>query len=543
MAGTLSETLQKQQPGSARLDGMSLRARRFVSEASAALGRRQAAAAERALRRALSLTPKHPEIQRLLAIALRLQNRNDAALALLREAAARRPDDALVHNGLGSALDACGDAQGAIVAFRRACELAPEAHQLWSNLGKTLSDHGRFEEALPVLERAAQMSEHPATHLRLAYALRAVGRIDESSQRFRDLIVRDPLDGTAWLGLAGIRTRQFNGDDVAAMQVAIKNPNLTSESRISMSFALAKASEDQGRFDRAFELYQQANEQTRRLHPWSASRFSALVDEILGTFADPLAALDDGTGNDVVFIVSMPRSGSTLIEQMLASHPQIVGAGELTDLTVVIQSESARRHKPFPAWVRDATPTDWRRLGREYLERTAHLRQAGKRITDKLPGNWIHVGAIMAMLPGARVIDCRRKALECCLSCFQTLFSEGNQQFSYDLDDIAAYRCDYERASGHWQRLFPGRYRLQHYEELIADPQGQIRELLHFCSEEFDPACLQYHRTQRSVRTASASQVREPIRRDTARSFRYGRSLDPLREALGLPKFERDQST
>jgi Flp pilus assembly protein TadD len=515
-----------------RLIGLPDAARRLLAEAAQALQRRQAGPAERALLAALIEAPEHPELLRLLAVALRLQDKNAEALTYIRRAAALRPDDAMIQNGLGTTLAAVGDPDAAISAFRRACELAPQSAPLWANLGKTLGDDGRFEEALPVLERAAQMSDHGATHLRLAYALRVLGRTDASAARYRELIARNPADGTAWLGLSALRTLPFSTADIAAMQQILNSAPLSNDDQISLGFALAKALDDHARHTEGFAALTQANARARQIRPWDAAGFSALTDTALEAFAAAAPGAPNGQGEDVIFIVSMPRAGSTLTEQILASHSHVDGAGELGDLTAVIAAESARRQMPFPLWVATASASDWQRLGQEYLLRTARRRPKGGRFTDKSPGNWLRVGAVLAMLPGARVIDCRRDPVETCFSCFRTLFAEGTQAFTYDLQDLAAYWQDYDRACRHWQVLYPERFRVQNYERLVAEPEQQIAQLLEFCGLPHEEACARFHETRRSVRTASASQVREPLRGDTARAAQYGALLDPLRAAL-----------
>ena len=520
-----------------RLAGLTPAGVRLVQSGVRALQAQQARDAERDLRTALAQTPAHPEVQRLLALALRAQNRHAEALDLLRRAAERRPDDVLVQNALGTALDASGERAAAIAAFRRACELAPQSAPLWANLGKTLCDYGLFEEAVPALQRVVSMTDHAASKIRQAHALRALGRIDDAERLLRTMLDRDPADSEAWLALAGLKTRPLSADDIAAVEALLLRPGLKPGERISLQFTLAKAFDDHGRYADAFAQYTQGNAATRNIHPWQAAFFSRFVDDVLRIFARPSASARAGLGDEVIFIVSLPRSGSSLTEQILASHPQIDGGGELDATTTVIEAESKRRRQPFPLWVPAATPDDWQRMGRHYLELTKRWQRPGMRFTDKLPGNWSRVGLIMAMLPGARVIDCRRDPLESCFSCFRTLFSQANQPFSYNLDDIAAYWHDYDRASRHWQKSYPVRYRVQTYETLVAEPEQQIRELLDFCGVPFDPACLRHQENARSVRTASAAQVREPIRRDTARADKYGALLDPLRTALGLPPY------
>ncbi len=255
-----------------RLHGMPSAAHDLVVAGAAALQRQQWAHAEQALLAAMQQAPEHPEVLRLLAIALRMQNRSAEALTLTRRAVAQRPDDALIQNGFGTALDTCGDHEGAIAAFRRACELAPQSAELWANLGKALGDYGRFEDALPVLERALQLSDHSATQLRLAYALRVLGHTDAAAQRYRQLLARNPADGTAWLGLAMLKTRAFAGADIAAMQDLLARAVLKDDDRISLGFALAKALDDHGRYADAFAVLARANAQVRRIRPWSAAR-------------------------------------------------------------------------------------------------------------------------------------------------------------------------------------------------------------------------------------------------------------------------------
>jgi len=263
------------------------------------------------------------------------------------------------------------------------------------------------------------------------------------------------------------------------------------------------------------------------------------VEAIASAFAHPLPApLDATLGKEVIFIVCLPRSGSTLTEQILASHPQVEGADEILVLPRLLSEESTRRGQPFPQWVPAATAQDWQRLGNEYLARTRHWQQH-LRFTDKNVDNWALVGAALAMLPGARVVNSRRDPLETCFAWYRQLFGNQSVHYSYDLDDIVDYYAGYARLSRLWQRRFPQQYFDHEYEALQADPEAQIRRLLGFCGLPFDPACLAFHQSSRPVLTISAAQVRQPLRRDTARSARYGHKLDPLRarlRAAGLGK-------
>jgi hypothetical protein len=250
------------------------------------------------------------------------------------------------------------------------------------------------------------------------------------------------------------------------------------------------------------------------------------------------APADPTLGHDVIFIVGLPRSGSTLFEQVLAAHAEVEGASELPDLEQVLGEESACRRLPLLQWIDAVDTDDWQRLGRRYLELTARWRKDKPRHTDKLPSNWLLCGVLGAMLPGARIVDARRDALEAGWSCYKQQFYRL-PHFACTLTDIAAYIRDYERSMAAWQAAAPQRIRIQRYEALLAEPEHEIRALLAFCGLPFDPACLDHQHAKRNVRTASAAQVRQPLQRDTARAAHYGALLDPLRFGLGLPILAR----
>ncbi|MBU6417668.1 MAG: sulfotransferase, partial [Xanthomonadaceae bacterium] len=299
-------------------------------------------------------------------------------------------------------------------------------------------------------------------------------------------------------------------------------------------FALARALEDQDDYVASFEVLRQANRLQRQRVHWDATRHRARIVAIERALAAPLPApLDTRMGNEVIFIASIPRSGSTLVEQILASHSEVEGANEITDLPRILDEESRRRGQRYPDWAPAATPADWQRLGADYLARTARWRERKPRSADKNLVAWKHVGAVLAMLPAARVVVVRRDPVETCLACHRQWFA-ADAEFSYDLDDMADYCIDFVRLTRFWLRRFPDRVFDLEYEALIADPQAAIQRLLGFCGLRFEPACLDFERTRRTVvSAASAGQVRQPLRLDTARSSRYGHLLDGLRQRLG----------
>lgn len=503
-----------------------------IARAKQALQHGDAVGAEQRLHMFLRRHPHDAEGLRLLGMAQNAQGDFANAVASLRGAVQGNPGNALAFNSLGNALGCLGDKSAAANAFAKASTLAPQVAQFHYNLGKALSEDARSAEALAPLRKAAALApDDMAVQYLLAHEERVTGDTEGAIRRYRQLLDSHPERAEAWLGLAGMQRLRFSDADVASME-RTRQRELNQDDRISIRFALARGYEDTQRYADAFAMYVEANALVREHFPWDAGHFSGRVDEFLAAFPAPNIGNAHEFGRAAVFIVSLPRSGSSLTEQILASHPQVDGAGELPDLPAVIHAESARRGSEFPAWVGDATSADWRRLGAEYLQRTARWRERHPRFTDKLPDNWHFVGTALAMLPGARVVICRRDPVETCLACFRQLFVRGGQAFSYDLNDLACYWRDFDRAARHWQALYPERVRTQSYEALIADPETQIRALLEFCGLSFDPACLNFHQTRRTVGTASAAQVREPLRRDTARASAYGALLDPLRAAL-----------
>jgi tetratricopeptide (TPR) repeat protein len=500
-----------------------------VRFAAQALQQGQLDAAERALAGA----PLHAEVLRLRATLQIMRGHAAEAISLLMQAGTLRPDDAAIHSALGSAYEAVRDHARAESSLRRACELEPERAEYWFNLGRFLYANGRIEAALPPLQRALELApSHPHARSMLASVLSLDGRRAEAQAQYRQILAHDPTCGSAWWGLASLRPMSLTAADVDTMR-SLPLAQASADDRIAIGFALAHALEDQADYGGAFAAFREANAQARLRKPWNAADFGAQLERILQAFATPAAESANAAGEEVIFIVSLPRSGSTLVEQILASHSQIEGTAELSDLPQVIAAESRRLQQPFPQWAATHSAQQWQRLGQEYLQRTQHWREKRPCFTDKMPGNWLYAGAIARMLPNARIVSVRRDPLETCFGCYRYLFTQ--HPYTHDFADLAVAWRGFDRACRQWQSLLPQRVREQSYEELVAAPEQQIRDLLQFCGLPFEDACLNFAATSRRVATASAGQVREGLRGDTARAAKYGALLDPLRLALGLP--------
>lgn len=521
-----------------RLEGLDNAAAQQVIATAQALGLGRVDQAEAQLRPVLAGNPDHPEVLRLYAGTRSLRGDHAGAIAAMRRAVELRPADPLYHNTLGSVLGAVGDFDGAIAALRRACELQPDLAIAWYNLGVILTRSVRNDEATEALKRAVALEpDNMDARALLGDLLRMQGDASASAIEYRKVLSERPFSGMAWWGLADLRTHAFEPGDIEHMQAALRNDRTGDDDRIAIGFALAKALDEQGRYEESLNELKRANAIARLRRHWNGPAFSSMVDAINGAFAPPPApAPDPELGRAVLFIAGMPRSGTTLVEQILASHSQVEGAGELPDLSLVIGEESRRRGEPFSSWIAKARPEDWQRLGERYLERTAYWRKHYPRFTDKMPGNWLYVGAIRAMLPGAHVVICRRDPLETCFSCYRQMLPDGSD-YSRTPEDLAEFWRDFDRSSNHWSALHPTHVHQHHYETLVAGPEPAIRKLLDACDLPFQESALRFHETERAVRSPSATQVREPLRTDTAHARLYGNLLDPLRASLGLPLF------
>jgi tetratricopeptide (TPR) repeat protein len=524
-------------PVTPRLQGLTQLAVQHVVATATALEAGRLDEAERQIASALASHPNHPEVLRLHAGARSLRGDHAVAIRDIRAAVAQRPTDALYQNTLGTVLAEAGDYDGAVAALQRCCELQPDLAFAWFNLGVMLTRCVRNDEAVVALRKAVTIDpQHAQARALLADMLRVGNRADEAVAEYRRILAQRPYSGMAWWGLADIKTTRFEAGDIDRLQAALREARASDDDLIATGFALAKALDDEGRYRESLLALENANAIARRRRRWDSPGFATFMASIRAAFEQtPAAAADSTRGREVIFIVSLPRSGSTLIEQILASHPDVEGAGELADLPLVIAEESRRRQQPFPMWVGTMRTDDWERLGQRYLERTARWTRQRPVFTDKLPNNWYYFDAIRAMLPAARIIGVRRDPLETCLSCYRQFLY--NNEYTRTFADLAAFWREFDANLRGALARHPRQVFESVYEELIADPETRIRRLLEFCELPFSQACVDFHKTERDVRSPSAMQVREPLRRDTARAARYGALLDPLRRELGLARF------
>ena len=407
------------------------------------------------------------------------------------------------------------------------------------HLGEQGRARGLYEGLL------AHAPNQPQVWQNLGHVLKTLGEQAGAVAAYREAVTRQPTLGEAWWSLANLKTVKLGAADIAAMQAALAtlagDPAARDEDLFHLHFALGKAHEDLGEAEAAFRHYDEGNRRRRAGIVHDADAFSAEIDAAIATFTAPfLAARRDGgcPAPDPIFIVGLPRSGSTLIEQILASHSRVEGTMELPDMMMIASRLAARveagEFADFTALMAALSPDDRTRLGEEYLDRTRIHRKSGRpHFIDKMPNNWQHVGLIRLILPGATIIDARRHPMGCCFSAWKQHFARG-QGFSYDLVDVGRYYRDYVRLMAHFDAVAPGGVHRVIYEQMVADTETEVRRLLGAAGLDFEPACLSFWQTERAVRTASSEQVRRPIFTDGVDHWKaYAPWLGPLADTLG----------
>jgi len=400
---------------------------------------------------------------------------------------------------------------------------------------------GQHERAMTLYRELLEGAAQPAElHLSIAHSLKTLGRDAEAILEYRAAAVARADYGDAYWSLANLKTYRFEDQELQRMQAAEAAPAVATADRMHLCFALGKALEDRGRYAESCEYYLRGNALKRAASPYQPEMIEQNTRLQIEVCTPALFARHRTGGApsaEPIFIVGLPRSGSTLIEQILASHSRVEGTHELADVPRIVAEihgrESDAGQPRYPAALATMSDADFLRRGEKYLADTRVYRSGKAHFIDKMPNNFRHIGLIHLMLPNARIIDARREPMACCFGNLKQLFASG-QEFTYSVDDIARYYRTYLELMRHWDRVLPGRVLRVHYEDVVDDLDGNVRRLLAYCQLEFEPACVEFYRTERSVRTASAQQVRQPIYREGLEQWRhYEPWLGPLREALG----------
>jgi tetratricopeptide (TPR) repeat protein len=531
------------------------------------------AAALEAFEKHLEVSTPHKE---LIAAAEFFRKGNVArAERLTREVLKKDPTDVVAIRLLANIGVKVGQYQDARNLLERCLELAPDFHMARHSYAITLLRSQKLEAALEQMEillkaepmnpnymilkatilvRKGDHAEAMEMYERLlkdypnqgrpytnyGHTLKTVGRLEDAIRAYRKSIELSPGIGESYWSLANLKTFRFSDDDIAQMRGQIVDEGGDPEEQAHLAFALGKAYEDRGDYDQSFHFYQRGNAIRSKQQPYSAKRNVFDTVRQIKTLDAAFFESHKGVGYDApdpIFIVGLPRAGSTLLEQILASHSRVQGTAELPDIIAISRklAQKTRKHPAgkYPEILAELPDEQFREMGKGYIESTRVQRGDLPFFIDKMPNNFQHIGLIHLILPNAKIIDARRHPMAGCFSGYKQLFARG-QTYTYNLTDIGRYYRDYVTLMDHWDAVLPGRVLRVQYEDMVADTENQIRRLLDYCGLEFEEQCLRFYETKRAIRTPSSEQVRQPVYTEGLEQWRnYEKHLGPLKEALG----------
>ena len=478
---------------------------RMLAELAGRIGRYPDA--ENLLRRALELAPAFMPARSNLALVLYRQGRPKDAIAELDQLLEMSPEDLGAANLKAAAAGRIGDYAEAVALYEIVLKSRPAQEKIWLSYG---------------------------------HVLKTVGRLDDSVAAYRQAVELKPTFGEAYWSLANLKTVRFSDNELSSMQAQLRSDDIAVEDRFHFDFALGKAFEERKSWDKAFFHYAEGNRLRRTLLDYDAANYSAIIARRSAQMTTEFFAsrTPGHDAADPIFILGMPRAGSTLLEQILSSHSMVEGTQELPDIGMMSQRIAGRtegeRGSDFCDGLAGLTETDRKQIGAEYISRTRIHRKTGKPyFIDKMPNNWQHIALIHLILPNAKIIDARRHPLDCCFSNFKQHFARG-QSFSYDLTELGEYYRDYVHFMQNIDDVIPGRVHRVIHEDLLDSPEKEIKSLLSYLGLPFEAGCLQFWQNERAVQTPSAEQVRRPINRDGVDQWKpYEAHLGPLKTALG----------
>lgn len=497
---------------------------------------------ERLCQKILSQDPSNIPTLRLLADYANRDSNPLRAERLFRVILQRASESWRAWNGLARALTRQDRVDEALASLERSLEINPDSNDTQAVLADTHIRQYEYDKGIAVYEKLLALEpDKNAWRSQLGLALKTIGEQDKAVAHFDRCIDNDPSFGEAYWALSDMKTYAFSEQQLTTMHNALASENLSDKNRVYIEYGIGKALEHRKQYSAAFEHYQAANTVQKSLLEYSAVQNTQLVDAIIDTFTpDLIERLHSRAASAVtpIFVVGLPRSGSTLQEQILASHSQVEGTQELPYLTRIAsmlhRGPNALSKQQYPAGFSELDQDAIVAIGNEYLTR-AEFHRVGKKpyFIDKLPNNFLYIGIIALCFPNAKIINTVRHPMDSCLGCFKQLWAKG-QHFTYDLEDLGHYYVDYHRLMQHWHRVLPGRILDVQYEDVVDDLDGHVSRLLNYCQLEFEDACVNFHETKRAVKTSSSEQVRKPIYRSALSYWKnFEDELQPLKTILG----------
>ncbi|MCP4022881.1 MAG: tetratricopeptide repeat protein [Desulfobacteraceae bacterium] len=488
--------------------------------------------------KALAITPDFSQAHNNLGVLLKDKGQFDEAVDHYRKAVEIRPDFIEAYNNLGIALSKLNKLDEAIACYEKALKINPGYSDAYYNLGIALEKNNRLHDAIDNFQKAVAVKpDFAQAHHDLGNILKATNQVDEAIESYRNALSIKPDFAEAYRNLSGSIKHVEHNDDISAMEALYFQDGISNEDKMHLGFGLGKAFEDLKAYDESFKFILEANHLKRQSFIYSLSEDQAVFNERKKIFAANFISHYKGAGcfdETPVFIVGMPRSGTTLIEQILASHPLVFGGGEIKALLKLVRQftwiKSDRDSKFF---IPENGVESFKQAGQAYISEIRELSKNKKHIIDKMPHNFMNIGLIKSMLPNAKLIHCLRDPMDTCFSIFKNFFHDKGHKYAYSMEELGQYYNLYSDLMEHWRSSLPGSFYEIRYEDLVSDQENQTHKLLEYCGLPWDDSCLTFFKTRRAVRTASSLQVRQPIYKDSVRLWKqYKTQLEPLWKTL-----------
>jgi len=491
--------------------------------------------AEDAFKKILIEDENNIDALRFMGILAFKSGNHDIAEAMLTKALKLDPTYSLVWANLAQVFSVTGQLDKAKKSFKNILNMEPKNGLIWAEYGTVLIKLANYREGRDAYLKALEFKpDSPRVHLSLGHVYKTMGEIDNSIDSYKNTILQNNLSGEAYWSLANLKTYSFSENEIKDMEDTLKG-DMSDIERSQMHFALGKAYEVKKDFDKSFKNYYEGNKVKKGLIKYSSDDTTDNTKRILNFFnkenIQKLAKSSTGD-RDPIFVLGMPRSGSTLVDQIISSHSKVDGTQELPNIIKIAAELNTNNQNNYPEVLKELDESKLSNLGKDYISETAWARDSAPFFIDKMPNNFIHIGLIKTILPNAKIIDTRRDPMDTCFSCFKQFFARG-QLFTYSLEDLGNYYTDYIRAMNHWHNVYGKDIYTVHYDNVINETEETIRELIDYCELPFEKECLEFYNSSRPVKTPSAEQVRQPIYKSGLNYWKnYEKHLLPLKKII-----------
>ena len=491
--------------------------------------------AEDAFKKVLMEDENNIDALRFMGILAFKSGNHDIAEAVLTKALKLDPTYSLVWANLAQVFSVTGQLDKAKKSFKNILNMDPKNGLIWAEYGTVLTKLANYREGRDAYLKALEFKpDSPRVHLSLGHVYKTMGEINASINSYKNTIIQNNLSGEAYWSLANLKTYSFSKNEIKDMEETLKG-DMSDIERSQMHFALGKAYEVKKDFDRSFRNYYEGNKVKKGLIKYSSDDTSDNTKRILDFFSkENINNLSKSSTNnpDPIFVLGMPRSGSTLVDQIISSHSKVDGTQELPNIIKIAAELNNDKQNSYPEVLKELDDLKISKLGKDYISETTWARDKAPFFIDKMPNNFIHIGLIKTILPNAKIIDTRRDPMDTCFSCFKQFFARG-QLFTYTLEDLGNYYTDYIRAMNHWHKVYGKDIFTVHYDDVINKTEETIRELIDYCNLPFEQECLEFYKSSRPVKTPSAEQVRQPIYKSGLNYWKnYEKHLLPLKKII-----------